>query len=132
MHGITVARVIVLLAVVTLAVWAAPGSALAKISGRSCQVLNYTLPVMSPGLKHEFVTYRVYFANNGAVQMYSMVHSSQNAEADHTALLSIQKRYGLEFVNAPPLRIIDYKKKSATFAIPEKAVDSCGRITYFH
>jgi hypothetical protein len=127
-----VVRVGALLAVAALAVWAAPTGAQARTPGRSCQVLNYTMPVLSPGLKHEFVTYRVYFANNGAVQMYSMVHSSQNAEADHTALLSIQKRYGLEFLNAPPLRIIDYKKKSATFAVPEKAVDSCGRITYFH
>ncbi|MBC5815697.1 MAG: hypothetical protein GIW97_04065 [Candidatus Eremiobacteraeota bacterium] len=106
--------------------------ATAKPASRSCQVLNYTIVDAYPGMGHARVIYRVYFANNGAVQMYSLVHSSQNAEADHAALLTMQKRYGLEFVNSPPLQIISYKKKSSTFSIPEKAVDSCGRITYFH
>ncbi|MFN2527807.1 MAG: hypothetical protein ABR584_03725 [Candidatus Baltobacteraceae bacterium] len=108
----------------------APASA--KTASRSCQVLNYAIVNASPGMGHARVIYRVYFANNGAVQMYSLVHSSQNAEADHAALLAMQKRYGLEFVNSPPLQIVSYKKKSNTFSIPEKAVDSCGRITYFH
>ena len=124
------ARVIAILVLVGFAL-GGPSSALAKSANRSCQVLNYTINDPYPGLHNARITYRVYFANNGAVQMYSLVHSSQNAEADHAALLAMQKQYGLEFVNAPPLQIVSYKKKSSSFAVPERAVDSCGRITYF-
>ncbi len=98
---------------------------------RPCRVLDYTVTNAYPGMKKARVTYRIYFANNGAVQMYSLLRSSRNGEADHAALLQLQKRYGLEFVNAPPLRIVSYKKRTSDLAVPDKAVDSCGRITHF-
>lgn len=77
------------------------------------------------------MVFRIYFANNNAVQMYSIVRTSQNAEADHAALVQLQKRYGLAFVNAPPLRILSFRKASSKLSVPDKAVDSCGRITRF-
>ena len=103
----------------------------AKSVQRPCRVLDYTVADAYPGMSKARVTYRIYFANNGAVQMYSLVRSSRNGEADHAALLQLQKRYGLEFVNAPPLRIVSYKKRTADLAVPDKAIDSCGRVTHF-
>lgn len=99
---------------------------------RACKVVNYTENRSVPGFPHMHITYRIFFAGNGAVQMYSLVRSSHNQEADHAALLHLQKLYGLEFVNAPPLRITSYKKKNADLSVPDRAVDSCGRVTYFH
>lgn len=101
-------------------------------SARACKAINYTEARSVPGYPNLRITYRIFFANNGAVQMYSLVRSSKNQEADHAALLHLQKLYGLEFVNAPPLRITSYKKKSGDLSVPDRAVDSCGRVTYFH
>ncbi|MDQ6929360.1 MAG: hypothetical protein M3126_01660 [Candidatus Eremiobacteraeota bacterium] len=100
-------------------------------SARSCQVLDYTVRDAYPGMRRSPVVFRIYFANNNAVQMYSIVRTSQNAEADHAALVQLQKRYGLAFVNAPPLRILSFRKASSKLSVPDKAVDSCGRITRF-
>ncbi|MDP9017672.1 MAG: hypothetical protein M3N19_05080 [Candidatus Eremiobacteraeota bacterium] len=104
----------------------------AQSKTRACQAINYTVSKVYPGMGHVRVTYRIFFATNNAVQMYSLVRSSHNQEVDHTALLQLQKIYGLEFVNAPPLRIVSYKKKSGDLSVPDRAVDSCGRMTYFH
>ena len=99
---------------------------------RACKIINYSERRSVPGYPHLLITYRIFFANNGAVQMYSLVRSSHNQEADHAALMHLQKLYGLEFVNAPPLRIVSYRRKSADLSVPDRAVDSCGRTTYFH
>lgn len=118
-----------MLALIPLAGIAAPAGA---APARACKVINYSERRSVPGYPNLHITYRIFFANNGAVQMYSLVRSSHNQEADHAALMHLQKLYGLEFVNAPPLRIVSYKRKSADLSVPDRAVDSCGRTTYFH
>jgi hypothetical protein len=75
------------------------------------------------------VSYRVLFAKNGAVQRYVLVRSTGNVENDHDVLIGLQGRYGPEEVNAPPLRIVSYRQGSGGMRIPQKAVDSCGRVT---
>ena len=78
------------------------------------------------------VTYRVMFAKNGAVQQYLLQSSSHNQEHDHDALLAAEQKYGPEAVNAPPVKIISFKPGPGGMMIPDKAVDSCGRVTHFH
>lgn len=124
------ARIIVCLALLALGSFPAQVAA-APNAARACKVVSYSEKRSMPGFPSMHITYRIFFANNGAVQMYSLVRSSHNQEADHAALLHLQKLYGLEFVNAPPLRITSYKKKSADLSVPDRAIDSCGRITYF-
>lgn len=75
--------------------------------------------------------YFILFAKNGAVQAYKLVRSSGNPEQDHDALLRLEKNYGPEGVNAPPLSILSFKKSSGTMMVPDKAVDSCGRTSQF-
>ncbi|MDQ2681526.1 MAG: hypothetical protein M3Y21_11005 [Candidatus Eremiobacteraeota bacterium] len=75
--------------------------------------------------------YFILFAKNGAVQAYKLVKSSGNPEQDHDALLRLEKNYGPEGVNAPPLSILSFKKSSGTMMVPDKAVDSCGRTSQF-
>jgi hypothetical protein len=78
------------------------------------------------------VTYRVLFAKNGAVQQYLLAQSSGNTEKDHDALKAAETQYGPEAVNAPPLQITSFKPGSGGMMVPDKAVDSCGRVTHFH
>jgi len=78
------------------------------------------------------VEFRVLFAKNGAVQQYLLQHSSQNQEHDHDALLAAQAKYGPEAVNAPPVRVVSFKPGDGGMMLPDKAMDSCGRITHFH
>jgi hypothetical protein len=78
------------------------------------------------------VVYRVLFAKNGAVQQYLLAVSSHNTERDHDMLKAAQADYGPEAVNAPPLRIVSFRPGSGGMMVPDKAVDSCGRITHFH
>ncbi len=92
-------------------------------SGQTCGESNFT----SDG-----VTWRVIFAKNGAVQQYLLASSSHNQEHDHDALLAAQAKYGPEAIDAPPVRIISFKSGDGGMMIPDKAVDSCGRITHFH
>lgn len=92
-------------------------------AGQSCGETNFT---------SDSVTYRVLFAKNGAVQQYLLATSSHNQEKDHDALLAAQAKYGPEAVNAPPVRIISFKPGDGGMMIPDKAEDSCGRITHFH
>ena len=125
-----IATVCLLAATLTLQTQGAANPA----TSRSCQVLNYTIARTYQGMgpRQIRVTYRIFFASNGAVQMYSLLASSHNQEVDHSALLQLQKKYGLEMVNAPPLHITKYRKKSAELSVPYAAQDSCGRTTYFH
>lgn len=78
------------------------------------------------------VVYRVLFAKNGTVQQYLLAQSSHNTERDHDALKAAESKYGPEAVNAPPLRILSFKSGSGGMMVPDKAVDSCGRVTHFH
>jgi hypothetical protein len=78
------------------------------------------------------VVYKVLFAKNGAVQQYLLAISSHNTERDHDVLKAAQATYGPEAVNAPPLRILSFKPGSGGMMVPDKAVDSCGRVTHFH
>jgi hypothetical protein len=78
------------------------------------------------------VTYEIRFAKNGSVQQYLLARSSHNTEKDHDVLKELQARYGPEGVNAPPLQITSFRSGANGMMIPDKAVDSCGRIVHFH
>lgn len=91
----------------------------------SCGVVTYHGP--------SGVEYQVLFARNGAVQAYHLVRSSENPELDHDQQRLLVQRYGPEGAGAPPLKILSYKPgPSGGLLVPDKAVDSCGRISYFH
>lgn len=78
------------------------------------------------------IVYEVQFAKNGAVQRYALIASSSNPELDHDIQRSLSRQYGPEAVNAPPLTILSYKPASGGgMMVPDKAVDSCGRIVHF-
>lgn len=78
------------------------------------------------------VSYRILFAKNGAVQRYVLVQNDQHSvENANDMKLALEKQYGDEGVNAPPLRIISFKQGDGGMMIPDKAVDSCGRSLSF-
>ena len=77
------------------------------------------------------VTYKILFANNGAVQQYVLVTSSNRVEEDHDVRSELETRYGPEGVNAPSLRIVGFRQGSGGMMVPDKAVDSCGRTVAF-
>ena len=78
------------------------------------------------------VSYRVLFAKNGSVQQYLLAKSSHNTEKDHDVLKDLQARYGPEAVNAPPVQITSFRPGPSGMMIPDKAVDSCGRVVHYH
>ncbi len=78
------------------------------------------------------VSYRVLFAKNGSVQQYLLAKSSHNTEKDHDVLKELQARFGPEAVNAPPVQIASFRQGPNGMMIPDKAVDSCGRVVHFH
>lgn len=97
----------------------------ASAANPSCGVVTYRGP--------SGVEYQVLFAKNGAVQAYHLVRSSENPELDHDQERLLVQRYGPEGDGAPPLKILSYKPgESGGLLVPDKAVDSCGRISYFH
>jgi hypothetical protein len=77
------------------------------------------------------VIYRILFARNGAVQQYILMQSAHNVEQDHDALKMLETKYGPAGINAPPLKILSFRPGSGGMMIPDKAVDSCGRVSYF-
>jgi hypothetical protein len=78
------------------------------------------------------VIFRVLFAHNGAVQRYQLIRSSHNPEIDNGTQRRLIERYGPEAIDAPPLRILTFRPApGGGFKIPDKAVDSCGRISHF-
>jgi hypothetical protein len=96
----------------------------AAIGGPPCSALNASA--------QGGVLYRVLFARNGAVQRYQLIRSSHNPETDDAMLRHLVKRFGPEAIHAPPLRILSFRPgPGGTFQIPDKAIDSCGRISYF-
>jgi hypothetical protein len=78
------------------------------------------------------VVYRVLFAKNGAVQQYLLARGSGHTEKDHDVLQAAMLKYGPEAVDAPPLQITSFKPGANGMMVPNKAVDSCGRVTHFH
>jgi hypothetical protein len=78
------------------------------------------------------VAYRVLFAKNGAVQQYLLASNSKNTEQNHDVLKQAEAKYGPEAVNAPPLQIVSFRPGSGGMMVPDKAIDSCGRVTHFH
>jgi hypothetical protein len=102
---------------------ALPASA-ASATGPACGEHLYTNP---QGLQ-----VNVLFAKNGAVQRYVIVKSQDNTEAINDMLKDLERTYGPEGVNAPPLRITSFKPGgSGGMMVPDKAVDSCGRTQSF-
>ncbi len=78
------------------------------------------------------VVFNVLFAKNGAVQRYALIESSDNPELDHDIQRSLVREYGPEGINAPPVQILTYKPgSSGGMLVPDKAMDSCGRISHF-
>ena len=71
------------------------------------------------------------FARNGAVQQYVLTQTSHNVERDHDVLKELEAKYGPEGINAPPVKIVSFRPGSGGMMIPDKAIDSCGRISYF-
>src|SRR5437660_1572881 len=63
------------------------------------------------------VSVRILFASNRAVQRYEIVHSS-GQEANHDAILALTQQYGPEEVNAPAMRIIEYRDAGNGMRVP--------------
>jgi len=96
----------------------------AATTGPSCGEHLFTNP--------QGVQIRVLWAKNGAVQRFVIVDSKGNTEDVNDMEIDLQKTYGPEGVNAPPLRIVSYKPGGeGGLMVPDKAVDSCGRTISF-
>ncbi len=75
---------------------------------------------------------RVVFAKNGAVQRYEVMRSQENPEATNDLRQALERVYGPEGVNAPPVQITSFKRgPSGGMMVPDQAVDSCGRTFSF-
>ena len=79
------------------------------------------------------VVFRILFAKNGSVQQYVLVSSDKNPELVNDRKKFIERQFGPEAVNAPPLHVISFKPSpgGGGLLIPDKAVDSCGRTLTF-
>jgi hypothetical protein len=94
------------------------------VGGSSCGETTFHGP--------QGIVIKVLFAKNGAVQRFAIVQSSNNPELDHDIQRSLVREYGPEGTNAPPVTILSYKPGSGGgMLVPDKAVDSCGRISHF-
>lgn len=92
--------------------------------GRPCSETTFDGP--------QGIVYHVLFAKNGAVQRFALVKSSDNPELDHDIQRSLARQYGPEAVDAPPLQILTFKPApGGGMMVPDKAVDSCGRVLHF-
>jgi len=75
---------------------------------------------------------RVLWAKNGAIQRFDIVDSKENPEDVNDMEKDLERAYGPEATNAPPLKIVSFKPGgSGGMMIPDKAVDSCGRTLSF-
>ncbi len=73
----------------------------------------------------------VQFAKNGAVQSYVFDPHMNPLDAD-AVRLALEKRFGPEGINAPPLQIVSFKTVPGShLQVPDKGVDSCGRVVSF-
>ncbi|HEY8298819.1 MAG TPA: hypothetical protein VIG32_12460 [Candidatus Baltobacteraceae bacterium] len=110
--------------VIGAAFFALPAARTTAAASASCKDLDYR--------GQGGVEYRILFARNAAVQQYLLVSSSHNPELDNDVRVKLERRYGQEAVNAPPLKITSFRKGEGAMMVPDKAIDSCGRITHFH
>ena len=78
------------------------------------------------------IEYRVLFAKNGAVQRYALAGDPRNTELDRDVRLQLQREFGPEAIDAPPLRIVGFRRGRNGLMIADKAIDSCGRSVPFH
>ena len=75
---------------------------------------------------------RILWAKNGAVQRFEIVDAKENPEEVNDMEKDLEKVYGTEGANAPPLRIVSFKPgTNGGMMVPDKAVDSCGRTLSF-
>lgn len=75
---------------------------------------------------------RILWAKNGAVQRFEIVDAKENPEEVNDMEKDLEKVYGPEGTNAPPLRIVSFKPgTNGGMMVPDKAVDSCGRTVSF-
>jgi hypothetical protein len=78
------------------------------------------------------ISIRVLWAKNGAVQRFLILDSKENPEETNNMEEDLERVYGKEGVDAPPLRIVSFKSGgSGGMMVPDKAVDSCGRTLSF-
>ena len=100
------------------------GAASAYSPGPSCGEKAVTSP--------SGVGFRILFADNGAVQQYVVTAKADNPEAVNDARLALESTYGPAGINAPPLKIVSFRPGQNGMQIPDKAVDSCGRMLDFN
>jgi len=99
-------------------------AATATATGPSCGEHLYT--------NDQGIQIRVLWAKNGAVQKFEIVDSKENPEEVNDMEKDLERTYGPEGTNAPPLRIVSFKPGGGGgMMIPDKAVDSCGRTISF-
>ena len=80
------------------------------------------------------VQIKILFAKNGAVQRYVALTTAEgDIEKINDLKLGLEKEYGPEGANAPPLHIISFKPApgGGGMSVPDKAIDSCGRTISF-
>ena len=96
----------------------------ATATGPSCGEHLYT--------NDQGIQIRVLWAKNGAVQKFEIVDAKENPEEVNDMEKDLERTYGPEGSNAPPLKIVSFKPGgSGGMMIPDKAVDSCGRTVSF-
>ncbi|MHB8146499.1 MAG: hypothetical protein ACYDGM_04465 [Vulcanimicrobiaceae bacterium] len=80
------------------------------------------------------ITIRILFAKNGTVQRYQVTQGIDQTESVNNELIILTHQYGPAGVNAPPLKIISFRKGDGEggMMVPDKAVDSCGRTLTFN
>jgi len=103
--------------------YAAPASAFT--AGAPCSDKSVT----SPG----GVGFRILFANNGAVEQYIVTAKADDPEAVNDARSALEATYGPAGINSPALKIISFRPGAAGgMMVPDKAIDSCGRLLTFN
>lgn len=96
----------------------------AGTAGPSCGEHLYT--------NDQGIQIRILWAKNGAVQRFEIVDAKENPEEVNDMEKDLEKVYGPEGSNAPPLRIVSFKPgTNGGMMVPDKAVDSCGRTLSF-
>lgn len=96
----------------------------AVTAGQSCGEHLYT--------NDQGIQIRVLWAKNGAIQRFEIVDAKEDPEGVNDMEKDLEKVYGPEGTNAPPLKIVSFKPgTNGGMMVPDKAVDSCGRTLSF-
>lgn len=121
------ARLALVLGALTAVLAGTASTASAATSGPSCgqRDIHYA---------QEGVAIRILFAKNGSVQRYVVMQGGDQPETVNNELIILTHQYGPAAVNAPPLKIISFRKGDGEggMMVPDKAVDSCGRTLTFN